>query len=373
MGAGPAGLAAAIALSRQGYHVTTIDCATPPIDKACGEGLMPAGIQALLSLGVDLPPAMGRQFQGIRFCWEHSTVSADFPGAPALALRRTLLHELLISKAQSCGVNLLWGAKHVLLSKTGVQVDGRFVAAQFVVGADGQNSGMRREIGLHRGMRVSRRIGFRRHYRVEPWSPYVEVHWRHGCQIYVTPTAEDEVCLAVISKSGIRLSDALLHFPELQHRLAKGEPVTAEKGGLSVSRKLRSVCRGPRALIGDAAGSVDAITGEGLSLSFRQSLALARALKHGHVNEYRREHAAIMRGPRTMQRILLSLDLNSELQRRSLSVLQAHPDVFASLLKAHIGASSLLDACVTSVYRILHRSLLTVPFFIGGKNPSDFL
>jgi hypothetical protein len=88
---------------------------------------------------------------------------------------------------------------------------------------------------------------------------------------------------------------------------------------------------------------VDAITGEGLSLGFRQSIAFARALKNGKLEEYRRDHASIMRRPRAMQAALLSLDLNPEVQRRGLRALEQHPEVFASLLKAHVSASPLLD------------------------------
>src|SRR5581483_6725381 len=259
---------------------------------------MPEGIEALASLGVELQPGIGRPFQGIRFCWQHSSVSADFPGSPALGLRRTVLHDLLVRKAQSCGVTFVWGAKHVSLAGAGVQLDRRVIAAQFVVGADGQNSQIRRQAGLQVGMRERRRVGSRRHYRVEPWSPYVEVHWGYGCQIYITPTARDEVCIAVISKNGLRLSDALPQFPELEHRLAKAAPASEERGGISVSRKLRNVSRGRVALVGDASGSVDAITGVGLSVGFSQAIAFARALKNGNLEQYRSDHIAILRRPR---------------------------------------------------------------------------
>src|ERR1022692_2180287 len=59
IGGGPAGLAAAIAARLKGLNVTLADGARPPIDKACGEGLMPDGLAALRSLGVkwDSPSA----------------------------------------------------------------------------------------------------------------------------------------------------------------------------------------------------------------------------------------------------------------------------------------------------------------------------
>ena len=49
IGAGPAGLAAAIAARQRGLTVTVAESARFPIDKACGEGIMPDGVEALRS------------------------------------------------------------------------------------------------------------------------------------------------------------------------------------------------------------------------------------------------------------------------------------------------------------------------------------
>ena len=67
VGGGPAGLAAAIAARQRGFEVVVADSAQPPIDKACGEGLMPDGVAALGRLGVSATISHGFPFQGIRF------------------------------------------------------------------------------------------------------------------------------------------------------------------------------------------------------------------------------------------------------------------------------------------------------------------
>ena len=54
MGGGPAGLAAGIAAREQGHDVMVADGVRPPIDKAGGEGVMPNGVAALRSLGVEI-------------------------------------------------------------------------------------------------------------------------------------------------------------------------------------------------------------------------------------------------------------------------------------------------------------------------------
>src|ERR1700761_1458640 len=140
VGAGPAGLASAIALARAGCRATAIDCATPPIDKSCGEGLLPDSIAALRRLGIELPPDLGFALEGIRFSNPRSSVHANFPNGKGRGIRRTALHDLLVHHAQKERVSLLWGAKHIDLVERGVVLNGMLIPADFVIGADGQNS-----------------------------------------------------------------------------------------------------------------------------------------------------------------------------------------------------------------------------------------
>ena len=111
VGGGPAGLAAAIAARAKGLRVTLVDSRTPPIDKACGEGLLPEGLAALRNLGVDLDRAAPVPFAGIRFSDDRSTASARFPRGSALGIRRTILHRLLVDHADAAGVAFVWGAR----------------------------------------------------------------------------------------------------------------------------------------------------------------------------------------------------------------------------------------------------------------------
>ena len=55
VGGGPAGLAAAIAARQRGLRVVVADGGHAPIDKACGEGLMPDALAELERLGIQLP------------------------------------------------------------------------------------------------------------------------------------------------------------------------------------------------------------------------------------------------------------------------------------------------------------------------------
>src|ERR1700758_1108703 len=98
VGGGPAGLAAAIALRTRGFDVTVADPALPPIDKTCGEGLMPDSMVALDRLGVTLPAQHCVPFRGIRFLGGGTAVDASFPNGAGLAIRRTHLHQALIDR-----------------------------------------------------------------------------------------------------------------------------------------------------------------------------------------------------------------------------------------------------------------------------------
>jgi len=344
VGGGPAGLAAAIALKRIGCAVVVVDCAVPPIDKACGEGLMPDALLALKQLGIDVPDRVGFPFRGIRFADRHSSVCAEFPSGLARGVRRTFLHDLLIQHATSLGISLIWNAKHVQLQPGGISLGSRFLHADLIVGADGQNSQIRRQSGLDEVTGERRRYGFRRHYRIAPWSSYMELHWGPKSQIYVTPVGPDEVCLAVMSRdSKLRLEDALSDFPELQNHLTSAERVSSEMGAPSMSRSLRSVFRENLALIGDASGSVDAITGEGICVSIKQAHALAASVASGNLGTYQQFHRKLMKRPQQMASLMLILERSGQLQRRTLAGLAQNPAIFRSLLAIHVGAGRFAD------------------------------
>ncbi|HEY1214202.1 MAG TPA: FAD-dependent monooxygenase [Bryobacteraceae bacterium] len=117
VGGGPAGLAAAIALRLEGIAVTVAESAHPPVDKACGEGLMPDSVEALETLGIKIPKGMGYPLRGVAFIDGQTSLTGDFFKDTARGLRRTALHELLVKRASDVGVQLLWDAR-------GVRIDG---------------------------------------------------------------------------------------------------------------------------------------------------------------------------------------------------------------------------------------------------------
>ena len=336
IGGGPAGLSAAIAMRAHGLNVLVADGMGPePIDKACGEGLMPDAVAALSQLGIEVT---GSVFHGIRFLSAGTSVEARFPHGYGVGVRRTALHRVLSSAAADAGVQLVWNAPVVGLGVGEVRFAGGCVKTRSIVGADGGFSAVRRWTGLSHGMRSRERYGFRKHFRVAPWSEFVEVHWGDGCQIYVTPVGSEEVGVAVISRNRrLRVDEAVQKFPVLAARLRGAENASVERGAISASRRLRRVSAGSVALIGDASGSVDAVTGEGLSLAFQQAPALASAMAAGDLSLYEAAHARIRRTPAMMAEALLLLDGWDGLRRRVMPAMSARPQIFEGMLAGHVG------------------------------------
>ena len=168
VGGGPAGLAAAIAARSKGFRVLVVDPAEPPIDKACGEGLMPDAVEALQQLGIAIPSGESFPFRGIRFIGDGQRVESDFPRGCGLGVRRTTLHLLLLERAVLWNVSFHWRTRVTELDPSGAYVQGRLIRARWVIGADGHNSAIGRCAGLDRPrFRLDpQRFGFRRHFRV---------------------------------------------------------------------------------------------------------------------------------------------------------------------------------------------------------------
>jgi flavin-dependent dehydrogenase len=341
VGGGPAGLAAAIAARRRGLDVIVADAQRPPIDKPCGEGIMPDGLAAARALGIELEGAPARWFPGIRFCEGGTSVEARFARGPGLGVSRTVLHQALTEQAAQAGVRLAWGTAVTGIDAGGVYAAGERVAARWIVGADGGHSRLRRWAGLDAGTRPRLRYGFRRHYRLALWTDFVEIHWGDRCQLYITPVAEREVCVVLLaSDPHLRINEALAQFPAVARRVGHLAALPGERGAVSASRRLRAVWRGNVALVGDASGSVDAITGEGLCLLFQQAAALAAALERGDLAAYQREHARIRRRPQLMAELMLMLDRSAPLRRGVIRTLAWHPPLFAGMLAFHTGAAT---------------------------------
>ncbi len=331
---------------------------------------MPGTLRALSALGIDLAEEEGYTFQGIRFSNPTDAVAASFPDGTGLGVRRTHLHRRMVERAEDVGARFAWGSHAELKRDSRVEVNGAAVHFRWLIGADGTASRVRTWAGLDATIHLSQRFGFRRHYRIAPWSKYVEIYWGDMGQIYVTPVAQDQVCLIFIAHDPhAGRGDFLQGFPEVIRRLQGAAMVTPPRAAASATRRLKEVANSTVALVGDASGSVDAITGEGLAMSFRQATALAVALERGDLHHYSLAHRAISRLPHRMSTLLLSMDRSQLLQRHALRILAAEPPLFREFLCIHTGAEGLLRFTLRRGPSLAWSLLAGTPYLVSTRQP----
>ena len=343
VGAGPAGIASAISASLQGLRALVVDARKPPIEKCCGEGLLPQAVASLKRIGISLRAPLASPLTGIRFTDAESSARAPITPAPhaeAFGLRRSLLQQLLIERAGEVGVSFLWGAPVKTLEPNSVQIAGRSIGYRFLVGADGQNSVVRKWAGLSPRRPFRRRFGFRRHFRVAHWTNLVEAHWGDRSQMILTPTSRDEICISFMtSRPRFRIAQALHEFPEVAAHLRHSEPSSTEIGSITALGRVRSAVRGNVALVGDAACIVDGVSGQGLSLAFQSAVELGEALAREDLRLYEAAHRGISRRAMRMVQLMLLMDRSPWIRRKTLRLFEANPALFAKVIAAHTGRS----------------------------------
>jgi flavin-dependent dehydrogenase len=219
------------------------------------------------------------------------------------------------------------------LADGGFATDGGTVTGRWLVGADGRTSRVRKWAGLHGRKAKRRRIGLRRHYAIEPWTDLVEISWHDRCEAYVTPVGDRLVGVAMLFEGGPNDFDALLAgFPGLRRRLLGAPVASTDRGAGPLEQRCRCVASGNIALVGDAAGYLDAITGEGLALAFRQAEAVVEAMLGGRLAPYVSAHRRIVRYPIAVTRLLLEVERRPRLRRRVMASLAGDPSLMSRFL-----------------------------------------
>jgi flavin-dependent dehydrogenase len=312
-GGGPVGLATALYAARAGLDVVVREPRDGVVDKACGEGLMPGAVAALAGLG--LHPA-GNPIDGIRYLDPGHRAEATFRHGRGRGVRRTALHACLREAVDAAGIDVEQRAVRSV-----AQHDDRVVVddepARYLVAADGLHSPVRRLAGLEAASRSPKRYGLRRHVATAPWSSFVEVHWSGLAEAYVTPVGPDQVGVALLSSQRLPFEELLAGIPALAERL-ESLATTRVMGAGPLRQRTRRRVAGRVLLVGDAAGYVDALTGEGISGGLAQAEAAVAALVADDPASYERawrrltwRHDLLTHGlltatrPRSLRRLLV--------------------------------------------------------------------
>lgn len=367
VGGGPAGMAAGISFGLAGLRTLVCERGPLPVDKPCGEGVMPTGLEYLERLGVSayLDQDHTRPFSGIHYLSTSGAgASARFAEGPGQGIRRTELSRAFCERARRIDRLEVRPRTPVTLGACGPNgaeawLGGRKVTARLIVGADGLRSEVRRWAGLQGVSHRNRRFAVQQHFRCEPWSEYVEVHWAGDAEAYVTPCGREEVGVAVLwaadekkTGGGQRLMEWMLsRFPRLKASLRGAEP----SAGARAIGPMHQVAQAPVSdgvgLVGDASGYLDAITGEGISLALAQVQALCdsigpwmlcndRVPTARELQGYSRRISGMVRQHRLITRLVLFLSRNPRLAERAIKGLGRQPQLFRWLLSANMGAVS---------------------------------
>lgn len=310
VGAGPAGTHLAIRLARAGFQVTLLDQKRFPRRKPCGEFMSPECLPLLDELGMraELGALGARRVRGMDLHGYGTTARGTYgpvgstpaPFDHGLAIRREVLDDLALRTARATpGVIVLEGARVVDLLRSGDGTllgaiardehgENRELRARFTVGADGLRSVVAKKLGVRRETAWLRRFALVLRWRGEFLEDHSSVHLFPGG--YFAVSAVDQgfktvnlVVAAAALPPGKRalpafVAEHLERAPLLKESLqgATREEEILAIGPLAGTTTQQAFSGG--ALLGDACGYVDPLTGEGLFFAMRGAQILARAL-----------------------------------------------------------------------------------------------
>jgi geranylgeranyl reductase family protein len=282
VGAGPAGSVTAIHLARGGARVLLVDKARFPRDKPCGGGLT---LRAVRHLPVDPGPVVEHEVDRMEFRlgWHSRFERRGRRGPFVLMTQRRRLDQYLAEQAVAAGAELRDGVRVRFEAGTGtclsLLVDDEAVGAEVVVGADGANGSTARALGLGgpvtHGVAYEGNAPFEDRYR---GLAVIELGTIPGGYGWVFPKGDHvNVGVGGWEEEGPRLRE---HLAELCRRQGiDGSSLESVRGHRLPLRRTGFVpARGRVLLVGDAAGLVDPLTGDGMYEAFVSAGLAAEAV-----------------------------------------------------------------------------------------------
>ncbi|MCB9091231.1 MAG: FAD-dependent monooxygenase [Halobacteriovoraceae bacterium] len=297
IGGGPIGLFMALSLSKQGYTVDIFEKKNWPVDKVCGQGIMPSGVEILRSVGVNLNNVQDSYpFKGVEYIDGEIKVMGKLQVCGVGVERRVLSQKLYDLAYQNENIHLYPFSR---LTKI-VNLDGKVEVEinqtekksyRYLFACDGMNSGIRKVLGneVMRNQK-SLRMGARLHFDITPWSQCVQTYWSEGVEAYVTPVSSHRVEVAFlwfcneVEKGGELYKRLMEKFPELEKRLNNLVPSRDFKAYGPFKNYSKSLRQGNIFFVGDAYRFLDGITGEGISIGLKAAQLVSNNFEKFHLN-----------------------------------------------------------------------------------------
>ena len=303
VGAGPAGSSAAIHLARGGARVLLADRARFPRDKPCGGGLTG---RAVRHLPCDVSPVVEHVVD--RFVLRvgyRGSFARSSEGPLILMTQRRRLDLHLAEQAAAAGADFRDGARVEGLALEGdrvtADVGGSRIRAAYLVGADGANGLVARAAGLGEGIVTGVALEANAAWGAVDPTPYAGTAWVElgvvgGGYGWVFPK-DDHANLGVGGwhDEGPRLRSHLARLARV-HGVDPGRLRDVRGHRLPMRRLSARAARGRVLLVGDAAGLVDPLSGDGMYEAFVSARLAAEAVFADRPQDYERELSAALDG-----------------------------------------------------------------------------
>lgn len=289
IGAGLAGSSSAIKLAQIGFKVLLLEQQKYPVHKLCGEFLSIESIGAFEGLGIleSIHKVGAHRIQRTYLTTSQGAIfESELPGI-ALGLSRYQLDLILWQRAQEVGADCRERAVVKTISgnfQTGFVVNtnqGKFTS-RFVLGCYGKHSSIQIE-GESSNQNLTPRknspfIAFKAHYLGIKLPGVIELHAFPGgyCGLSQIETGEINVCWIaherILASKNRDIPNAILENPILAERLQALECVKGTQHRLSqISFDLKDKFPGDMCLIGDAAGMITPLCGDGMAMAIRSA------------------------------------------------------------------------------------------------------
>jgi 2-polyprenyl-6-methoxyphenol hydroxylase-like FAD-dependent oxidoreductase len=287
VGGGPVGLYSALLLAKLGFAVSLFEKRAFPIDKVCGQGIMPKGHELLKKIGIHFNQENSFEFEGIQYNDKDIRIEGLL-SSNGIAVKRSELSSLLYEKCKTNKLISIYQEKLCqveafntmsrLTFESGLQKEFRFVLA-----CDGLNSKVRKLCGVEQISKKRLRYGARFHFKDTRPSNLVQVHWAKNIEAYITPVDRETSEVAFLWEYPVelpkdgresQLSFLSSIFPALKNVFKQSQNDFKIYGPFNKSSK--SIRHKNVFFVGDAYHFADGITGEGLSLGFRCANLICR-------------------------------------------------------------------------------------------------